>query len=304
MKNRKIYIVCLLLTWMYVSCSLEGKHNELVEFEKYGTGTQAIILVGGLIGKNNDYLKEVAQKLTKFNTSVYVPNFYSTTKKKRTFAEVSINQFINDIENLRKHQKIEKLILIGHSFGGTLSLIYSSKHPKHVSSLLLLNPGFIDSKKYNRGENSAFNKLIEPKDSSFLFFESFMKGEISDIVFHNKIDSIQINNLIYKNSVSDSIWNEVKLSKVSAGYEERVYFDMIRNPFDLTKKLNSIHTNVIIFSGEYDNYSKNNSMQLAKKLENANSVIISNSGHFPWFENPDEFYSKLYKVVHTGSSIN
>ena len=297
MKKNNVYILCLFIACMNNFCSLKGETNELIEYEKYGTGKQAVILIGGLIGKNNGYLKEIAQKLASVNTSIYVPNFYSTTNRKRTFAEVSIEQFTVDIENLCKNQGIEKTVLIGHSFGGTLSLIYSSKYPNRVASLLLINPGFINSKKYDRGKNSAFNNLIEPKDSAFLHFESYMKGEISDIVFHDKIDSIQINNLIYEDSVCDKIWNEVKLSKISAGYKERIYFDMIRSPFDLTTTLGDINTDLIIFHGEYDNYSQSTSNQLIKELKNTQYLKIQNSGHFPWFENPDEFYPKLYEVL-------
>lgn len=44
---------------------------------------------------------------------------------------------IDDIETLRKALKLPKLILVGGSWGSTLSLLYALRYPQHVESMVL-----------------------------------------------------------------------------------------------------------------------------------------------------------------------
>ena len=46
------------------------------------------------------------------------------------------NQFVDSIEEWRKRMKIDKFILLGHSFGAYLSTCYSLKYPKFVKALI------------------------------------------------------------------------------------------------------------------------------------------------------------------------
>ncbi|WP_273020526.1 prolyl aminopeptidase [Rheinheimera sp.] len=46
-------------------------------------------------------------------------------------------QLIDDIEKLRKALSLPKLILVGGSWGSTLSLLYALRHPQYVESMLL-----------------------------------------------------------------------------------------------------------------------------------------------------------------------
>ncbi|KAG0360182.1 hypothetical protein BG005_011327 [Podila minutissima] len=48
--------------------------------------------------------------------------------------------FISALEELREVQKIDKMILIGHSLGGYLSAVYALKHPERVEKLILASP--------------------------------------------------------------------------------------------------------------------------------------------------------------------
>lgn len=49
--------------------------------------------------------------------------------------------FISALEELREVQKIDKMILIGHSLGGYLSAVYALKYPERVEKLILASPG-------------------------------------------------------------------------------------------------------------------------------------------------------------------
>ena len=51
-----------------------------------------------------------------------------------------INDFVDEIEEIRKFYKIEKLVLYGHSWGTILALEYYLKYPENVDSIIFVSP--------------------------------------------------------------------------------------------------------------------------------------------------------------------
>lgn len=51
--------------------------------------------------------------------------------------------YVEDLDVLRKHLKLKKLVLAGHYWGGMLPLAYAAKYPENVDRLLLIGSGGI-----------------------------------------------------------------------------------------------------------------------------------------------------------------
>lgn len=56
-------------------------------------------------------------------------------------------QYVNSIEKWRKAMRIEKFIILGHSFGGYLSTAYTLQFPERIEHIILA--GNTSKKKIN-----------------------------------------------------------------------------------------------------------------------------------------------------------
>ena len=69
---------------------------------------------------------------------------------------------IGDVERIRRRLGVEKLSIVGHSFGGLIATLYAAEFPQHVESLVLLAP-------------ASCLTLPAPK-GGFDFFEAIRQG--------------------------------------------------------------------------------------------------------------------------------
>src|SRR5262249_9705107 len=53
---------------------------------------------------------------------------------------LTIDHHVDDLEALRRHLGVDKVVLIGHSFGPAIIAGYAIKYPGHVDRMVLLGP--------------------------------------------------------------------------------------------------------------------------------------------------------------------
>ena len=56
-------------------------------------------------------------------------------------ASLTLQTAIEDLEALRLHLQQDRLLLLGHSWGGMLAMAYAVAHPDHVDRLILIGSG-------------------------------------------------------------------------------------------------------------------------------------------------------------------
>lgn len=86
---------------------------------------------------------------------------------------------VDMIDQWRQEMKIDKMILLGHSFGGYISALYAIRYPEHVEHLVLLEPWGVFSEDDDKCEevggwkNVAASICNTIKMEPFSFFTCF-----------------------------------------------------------------------------------------------------------------------------------
>jgi pimeloyl-ACP methyl ester carboxylesterase len=109
-----------------------------VNYIDYGEGKNTIVLLHGW-GQNIEMMKPIGDRFKKNSRIIIVdlPGFGMSDEPNRIW---SLNDYVACIKNLLDSLDVTNPILIGHSFGGKISLLYASKYS--VEKLVLFGSPF------------------------------------------------------------------------------------------------------------------------------------------------------------------
>lgn len=169
-------------------------HNYL-EYNSNSTFTPIIVLHGW--GGSLQSLTPLSQHLSKLIYhpiyNLELPGFGDTKMTKDVMDTESYAQYVNDF--IEAHN-LEKIILVGHSFGGKTSIKFTLEYPEKVEKLILINPSGI--KPRNSIKKTVF------KTVSLLAPSSIKNSKIIRTIFYKKIvkENDYLNAKVLKKSLS------------------------------------------------------------------------------------------------------
>ncbi len=215
--------------------------------------------------------------------------------------EYSINTLVEDLEELRKQLNVEKVNLLGYSFGGQLCLEYALKYPKNIEKMVLQAPLLDD-----------FNDMYTVQIEGFLqITKGEMKEQISkisksEIALKEKynqvwsiVDTVTIDRLLFKNEefakLNRSLWKESKLS--NTGKMSKVIFET-KSPLPLIGRIKDLEIDTCVIVGAHDyNTGVGMSNRITRQLKNSKLVIFENSAHFPDIEETDKVCETIIEFL-------
>lgn len=101
-------------------------NSATIHYEQYGKGRDVLLLHGW--GQNIEMMKPIGDLLAnKYRITILdFPGFGNSEEPKEAW---TVEDYATVVEELVKSLKIKKPIVMGHSFGGRVALVYSSKNP-------------------------------------------------------------------------------------------------------------------------------------------------------------------------------
>jgi len=100
-------------------------------------GTPVVFLHGGPGQGSQTFARFAGPPLEHSHRMVNFDQRGSGRSEKHWAKQYSLDLMVDDLEQLRRIWRVEKIALVGHSFGTVLALEYAAKYPQHVSHLVL-----------------------------------------------------------------------------------------------------------------------------------------------------------------------
>lgn len=236
-----------------------------VNYTVTGEGDDLILLHGW--GCSLDIFKAIQQHLSSF-FKVYSIDFPGFGKSEEPREVWGVQEYTLMVEQFVKKLEIQNPILLGHSFGGRISIIYSSRN--EVNKVILVDSAGIKPKR---------------KLKYYLKVYSFKCVKKLLPLFLNKKKAEEIiSNYRGKSGSSDynSASEQMKKILVKTVNEDlKCYMPKITAP-------------VLLIWGEKDTATPVGDAKIMEKLiKNSGLVVFKGAGHYSFLERPYEFKAVL-----------
>ena len=122
---------------------LQGADNNKLFYRHYGfdENRKTIVFIHGGPGfDSSDGGPELQDLASKYNFIMYDQRGAGYSEIFKNKKLITLERHIADIESVRKHFKLDSIILIGLSWGSGLASVYTGEYPHRVEKLVLLAP--------------------------------------------------------------------------------------------------------------------------------------------------------------------
>jgi proline iminopeptidase len=264
-----------------------------------GTGGDTVVVIHGGPGLSMDYFADDLSPLAERGHTLL---FYDQRGGGRSSlvsdsAALDAHRFGEDLEAIRRHFAMERLTLLGHSWGAAVVALYAAEHPERVGRLLVV--GGVPPQ---RGALvQAFRSLSASRDSVARqrlrgAWEAWLAdpGDVSACrVYHT---------LWFVPFYGDSSAAGRSRGDFCAGTREGLLnrvraVDRFTMPslgeWDWRPALRAVPAPALVIHGTVDPLPLEGAREWAALLPNARLLLLEGIGHFPYVEAPGTFFAAV-----------
>ena len=254
-----------------------------------GSGIPLLIIHGGP-GLSHDYLEP---QLIDLLAKDYKLIFFDQRASGRSFgvedtARITMAQFVEDIESIRKYFAIDKINVLGHSFGGLLAMYYATTYPNSIDKLILLDSAPASWEPFYPMINPAVSERATEEDKEELTKIRSLRSIIPPSTMERYF-KIYFRPFFNKSQLSEELSLGVTEQWVS-NYMV-TYPRIMKNlgNHNILDKLSRINAPTLIIHGEVSVVPVESAQAIANRISNCKLTILKGIGHFPYIEAPIEF---------------
>jgi proline iminopeptidase len=199
---------------------------------------------------------------------------------------------IEDLEALRGHLGLEKWDMLGHSWGGYLSMAYAARHPERIAHLLI-----VDSAAPRWSDTLFLFSDIFPETTQRRAALAFA-GEMGDKDAVDASTHEYLTMLFYSPEKRDAFVARMGADTYHDEVLKAVTRDLAR--FDLNPEIRKFRFPTMVATGRYDiNVAPLVAYRIHQAIAGSRFVVFERSGHLPFYEEPDAFARAVEDFLQT-----
>ena len=295
------FVLALLLAFPLSAATFKSHDGVVLHYDVIGKGEPVLMLSGGP-GFSPEYLRPVAEKLG--GGHAYVLLHQRGTGKsaleKHDAETLALQNLVGDIEALRKELKVNTLTIVGHSFGGILSMMYAREYPERVAKLALVDSGgptLRSVMKFNANLESRFTEEDRAKIKEWSDAERVKANRRRAVLELTRAKtSAYFADRAKAKPFMDALNDD--------SFNDAMFLAVVTQMFtlDLRAGLEKVKAPVLILHGKQDPLETAD--ELRETFPHATVALLDNAGHFPWAEQPEAFFGALSGFLAGGDSCH
>jgi proline iminopeptidase len=270
-----------------------------IYYASYGPSTQPIVVLHGGPGLDSGYLLPQMTELAYEQQVVFYDQRGSGKSLgfKLDSKTINMSEFMEDLDKLQAKLGYKKIILLGHSWGGLLAMRYATLHPEKVSALILVSSAPSNSVALNKffveyaKRTAPMKKVLDGIENSPAYkhgdpvtVEDYYRRVFS-VYFFKAMD-------VHKLSLNFTPQSAVSGSKVAELMGQTYLLN-----YNLIPELKTLRVPTLIVHGVNDIVPIETARETHAAIAGSKMVEISNCDHFPYIEQPMEFFKAVQDFV-------
>ena len=272
-------------------------------YEEEGQGVPIVLINGGPGGTHHLFHPYFSQMKDVARVIYYDQRGTGKSSKDNTGKTYTIKQAVQDLEDLRKALKIDKWVVLGHSYGGLLAQCYALKFPEHCRGLVLstADPGGKTEVFYTTATCKRAHKFISQAecDAWSNIYKKAKEGKLNPIqVEYNKHLSGYWKMISYHKPNKEDLVKQLLYGFVCAPGFRKIMISEIAK-INLKGKFHDFKIPTLVVEGKYDFlWGDMDRVEIMRKNHpNAEIVVFEKSGHNIFADEPDKFFAVLKRFL-------
>ena len=257
-------------------------------YKTMGSGEPIVVLHGGPGFDHRQFLPYIWELADRRKVILFDQRGTGLSSGPVDSESISVETFIADIEGVREAFNIEKMNLLGHSWGGILAMHYGIEHPNKLKSLILCSTAASIESFAEMRANYEANRL--PEDSKLL--EEIYS---SDAYQDNDPRAIErFWRVYFKPYFADpalvaGLDLHFEKNTIENGTEVARFMMESVGEFDLHQDLRAIRCPTLIIHGDSDPMPLTYAERIQESIDGSELVIAEDSGHWLFVDATEVF---------------
>ncbi len=211
-----------------------------------------------------------------------------------------VEDYSNDVEELREHLGLERINLLGHSHGGVVAIDYAARFPDRVDRLVLASTlARFAQEQMGAMESAMAAKAGEPwYDDARAALEAEQAARFATDEELGELALRELPFYFARYGDSEQAYVESLRADVPNADTLRYFNQEIFETFDLRPQLGKITAPTLVVAGEEDFITGPVcANEIQQGLRDPRKVIIPGAGHFVFIEAPEAFRETVFDFL-------
>lgn len=276
-------------------------HGVMIYYLSLGTGSPLMVVHGGP-GADHTYFLPYLLPLARTHRLIFIDERGSgRSQRLQDLSQYTVENMVEDVEDVRQALHLGKISLLGHSYGGVLAQAYALKYQRNLSHLIL-NSTFPSTRQMNEvlarekaqmpadklkrlneleaaglfGKGEAWEHGRYPAEYAALAwgpgYYPFLYGARPDPTYDPMGQETGTSWELYR-----TMWGEHGEFVIDGNLKSVEYVD----------RLKTIHVPTLVMAGDHDECDPSLSKEMHEQIAGSELVVLPNSGHMNFVDQPD-----------------